>query len=72
MGNIRELLIQTGNYGCVSIYGLFRTPGAGAVVCVDGYKSAPVILKKSMSPMGNNYTVALVGIQMTIEFLTEP
>ena len=43
-----------------------RSPGptgAGAVLYVDGYKSPPVRIKKSVIPMGNNYNGVLVGIQ---------
>ena len=41
------------------------------VVYLDGYQSVPVLLKKSVSPMSNNYTGELVGIQIVLEFLSE-
>ena len=36
---------------------------------IDGYKSAPVLLKKGVSPLSNNYTGELVGIQIGLELL---
>ena len=45
--------------------------GVGAVVYLNGYQSVPVLLKKSVSPMSNNYTGELVGIQIALEFLSE-
>ena len=45
--------------------------GAGAVVYLNGYQPVPVLLKKSVSPMSNNYTGELVGIQIALEFLSE-
>ena len=45
--------------------------GAGAVVYLDGYQSVPVLLKKSVSPMSNNYTGELVDIQIALGFLSE-
>ena len=45
--------------------------GAGMVVYLNGYQSVPVLLKKSVSPMSNNYTDELVGIQIALEFLSE-
>ena len=47
------------------------TTGAWAVVYLNGYKSVPVLLKKSVRPMSNNYTGELVGIQIALEFLSE-
>ena len=41
------------------------------MVYLDGYQSVPVLLKKSVSPMSNNYTGELVGIQIALEFLSE-
>ena len=43
--------------------------GAGAVAYIDGYNSAPVLLKKGVSPLSNNYTGELVGIQIGLELL---
>ena len=45
--------------------------GAGAVVYIDGYNSVPVLIKKAVTPMGNNYTGELVGIQIGLEFLAD-
>ena len=36
--------------------------GAGAVAYIDGYNSTPVLMKKGVTPIGNNYTGELVGI----------
>ena len=36
---------------------------AGAVAYVDGYNCSPVLLKKGVSPLSNNYPGELVGIQ---------
>ena len=38
------------------------------VVYMNGYQSVPVLLKKSVNPMSNNYTCELVGIQIALEF----
>ena len=45
--------------------------GAGAVAYIDGYNSTPVLMKKGVTPIGNNYTGELVGIQIGLEFLAE-
>ena len=45
--------------------------GAGAVVYIDGYNSVPVLIKKAVTPMGNNYTGELVWIQTGFEFLAD-
>ena len=45
--------------------------GAGVVVYLDRYQSVPDLLKKSVSPMSNNYTGELVGIQIALEFLSK-
>ncbi|MCW4261357.1 MAG: reverse transcriptase domain-containing protein [Candidatus Thiodiazotropha endolucinida] len=45
--------------------------GAGAVIFLGGYHSTPILLKKSVSPMSNNFTGELVGIQLALEFLSE-
>ena len=72
--NIRELL-QTMNRGNVIVFtdgSALSNPGptgAGAVVYLEGYQSSPVLLKKGVSPVGNNFTGELVGIQIAVEFL---
>ena len=38
---------------------------------MDGYEAAPVLLKKGVSPWGNNFTGELVGIQISLEFIAE-
>ena len=43
--------------------------GAGAVVYLNGYQSSPILLKKGVSPLSNNYTGELVGIQIALEFM---
>ena len=43
--------------------------GAGAVVYLNGYQSSPILLKKGVSPLSNNYTGELVGIQIALEFI---
>ena len=45
--------------------------GAGAVAYIYGYNSTPVLMKKGVTPIGNNYTGELVGIQIGLEFLAE-
>ena len=45
--------------------------GAGAVFYLEGYQSSPVLLKKGVSPVGNNFTGELVGIQIAVDFLAE-
>ena len=40
--------------------------GAGTVVYLNGYQSMPILLKKSVSPMSNNYTGELVDIQIAL------
>ena len=63
----REVLLFTDG----SALGNPGPTGAGAVAYVDGYKCSPVLLKKSVSPLSNNYTGELVGIQIGLEFLSE-
>ena len=46
-----------------------RPTGAGAVVYRNGYQSSPILLKKGVSPLSNNYTGELVGIQIALEFM---
>ena len=45
--------------------------GGGAVAYIDGYNSSPILLDKGVSPISNNYTGELVGIQIGLEFLSE-
>ena len=63
----REVLLFTDG----SALGNPGPTGAGAVAYVDGYKCSPVLLKKGVSPLSNNYTGELVGIQIGLEFLSE-
>ena len=74
--NVREMLDNTDDRDVLvftdgSALGNPGPTGAGAVVYLDGYQSVPVLLKKSVSPMSNNYTGELVGIQIALEFLSE-
>ena len=43
--------------------------GAGAAVYLNGYQSSPILLKKGVSPLSNNYTGDLVGIQIALDFM---
>ena len=43
--------------------------GAGAVVYLKGYNSSPILLKKGVSPLSNNYTGELVGILIALKFM---
>ena len=45
--------------------------GAGAVIYVDEYDANPILLKKGVNPISNNYTGELVGIQIDLECLTD-
>ena len=45
--------------------------GAGAVIYLDGYETNPILLKKGVNPVRNNYTGDLVGIQIALEFLAD-
>ena len=45
--------------------------GAGSVAYIDGYNSSPILSKKGVSPISNNYTGALVGIPIGLAFLSE-
>ena len=63
----REVLLFTDG----SALGNPGPTGAGAVAYVDGYKCSFVLLKKGVSPLSNNYTGELVGIQIGLEFLSE-
>ena len=54
-----------------SAFGNPGPTGAFGVVYLDGYEAAPVLLKKGVSPYGNNFTGELVGIQISLEFIAE-
>ena len=43
----------------------------GAVIYLDGYSTSPILSQKGVSPLSNNYTGELVGIQIVLEFLVE-
>ena len=45
--------------------------GAGAIIYLDGYSTSPILFQKGVSPLSNNYTGELVGIQIGLEFLAE-
>ena len=68
--NVRDLLTRLQPEDVIiftdgSAFGNPRPTGAGGVVYLDGYEAAPVLLKKGVSPWGNNFTGELVGIQMS-------
>ena len=72
--NIREILEQIDDNDIVaftncSALGNPGPTGAGAVVYLKGYYSSPILLKKGVSPLSNNYTGKLVGIQIALEFM---
>ena len=74
--NVREMLDNTDYIDVLAFTdGLaldnLGPTGAGVVICLDGYQSVPVLLKKSVSPMSNNYTGELVVIQIALEFVSE-
>ena len=74
--NIRDFLSQSTDQDVLlftdgSALGNPGPTGAGAVAYIDGYKSSPVLLKKGVSPISNNYTGELVGIQIGLEFISE-
>ena len=75
--NIREFLNQSTDQDVLlftdgTALGSPRPTGAGAVAYIDGYNSSPILLlKKEVSPISNNYTGELVGIQIGLEFLSE-
>ena len=39
------------------------------MVYLKGYNSSPILLKKRVSPLSNNYTGELVGILIALEFM---
>ena len=70
--NVREMLHNSDERDILvftdgSALGNPGPTGAGAVVYLNGYQSVPVLLKKSVSPMSNNYTGELVGIHIVKE-----
>ena len=74
--NVRDLLTRLQPKDVViftdgSAFGNPGPTGAGGVVYLDGYEAAPVLLKKGVSPWGNNFTGELVGIQISLEFIAE-
>ena len=74
--NVRDLLTRLQPEDVViftdgSAFGNPGPTGAGGVVYLDGYEAAPVLLKKGVSPWGNNFTGELVGIQISLEFIAE-
>ena len=65
--NIREILGQIDENEIVaftngSALANPRPTGDGAVVYLKGYHSFPILLKKVVSPLNNNYTEELVEI----------
>ena len=74
--NIQEVLVKSTDSGVLLFTdgSALNNPGptgAGAVVYIDGYYSVPVLNKKAVTPMGNNYTGELMGIQIGLEFLAD-
>ena len=64
--NVIEILSQMKENEVVtfmdgSALGNPRPTGAGAVVYRNGYQSSPILLKKGISPLSNNYTGELVA-----------
>ena len=45
--------------------------GGEAAIYIDGYGTNPILLKKGVRPVSNNYTGELVGIQIALEFLQD-
>ena len=45
--------------------------GAGAVIYMNGYHTSPILLKRGVGPMNNNYTGELVGIQIALKFMVD-
>ena len=69
--NVREVLHNTDDRDVLvftdgSALGNPGPTGAGAVVYLKRYQSMPIPLKKSVSPMSNNYTGELVDIQIAL------
>ena len=72
--NIREILGQIDENETVaftngSALGNPGPTGVGAVVYLKGYNSSPLLLKKGVSPLSNNYTGELVGILIALKFM---
>ena len=64
--NIREFLVKSTDIDVLLFTdgSALNNPGptgTGAVVYIDGYNSVPILNKKAVTPMGNNYTGELVG-----------
>ena len=74
--NIREVLDQCSS-GDVLLFtdgSALTNPGptgAEAVIYLDGYSTSHILSQKGVSPLSNNYTEELVGIQIVLEFLVE-
>ena len=63
--NVRDLLTRLQPEDVIiftdgSAFGNPGPTGAGGVVYLDGYEAAPVLLKKGVSPLGNNFTGEMV------------
>ena len=74
--NIREFLTKCTDRDVLLFTdgSALNNPGpteAGAVAYIDGYNSVPVLMKKGVTPIGNNYTGELVGIQIGLEFIAD-
>ena len=74
--NIREVLDQSSSRDVLLFTdeSALTNPGptgAGAVIYLDGYSTTPILLQKGVSPLSNNNTGELVGIQIGLEFLAE-
>ena len=74
--NIREVLDQCSSQDVLLFTdgSALTNPGptgAGAVIYLDGFSTSPILLQKGVSPLSNNYTGELVGIQIGLEFLAE-
>ena len=74
MNNVIEILSQIEENEVViytdgSALGKPGPKGAGPVVYLNDYKSSPILLKKGVSPLSNNYTGELVGIQIALKFM---
>ena len=74
MNNVKEILSQIKENEVViftdgSALGNPGPTGAGALVYLNGYQSSPILLKKGISPLSNNYTGELVDIQIDLDFM---
>ena len=74
--NMREKLNEMGNFDIVvltkgSALSNPGSTGAGTVIYVDGYDANPILFKKGVNLISNNYKGELVGIQIDLECLTD-